>query len=395
MKSKFDIIISGGGIPALLLAIHAAHAHFAVALIEPYPPEDILAPPCGRTAAIMQEGLPLIDSLPIWNDLLPHISPLKILRVIDGDTNKEFKASDIGLNTYGYNIPLPRLRKELWSLAEKTKNVHVFPTAAIISYSATTHNITADIGQGRFIEASLLVAADGRNSKIRETEKIKILQKDYKQSAITCLLQHSKPHNFTSTEFHREGGPFTLVPLPDNQSSLVWMMPTAEADRIKALRKYDAEAAIQNKTQNTLGSITLASGLASWPIITMHTNTLIAPRVVLMAEAAHVVPPTGAQGLNISLVDVSALLDVLQNARSSGGDIGARAILLNYERMRLPDIKLRAFSTQGLNELVKTQNGLLQNIRRAGLAATHDIPFIRKLAMRTGLRTKNTAINSQ
>ncbi|MBI1327063.1 MAG: hypothetical protein GC136_05430 [Alphaproteobacteria bacterium] len=394
MKSKFDIIISGGGIPALLLALHAAVRNYTIALIEPFPPEDVLPPADGRTAAIMQEGMALINELPIWKEIQKHCGTLKTLCIIDRGEAKSFNASELGFEAYGYNVPLPLFRKTLWGLADKDKNITLLQDKINSHQSGPAHTEAA-LSSGHKLEAALLVAADGRKSTLRENAGIKTLNRDYHQSALTCLLKHSKPHNDTSTEFHRTGGPFTLVPLPNNHSSLVWMMPHDEPEKIKQARKPDIEKTIQILSENILGAIELVSGTSLWPIVTMHTNTLIAPRMVLLAETAHVVPPTGAQGLNISLADVIALLTCLDEAKETGSDIGAKAVLLKYERRRLPDIKTRVLGTQGLNELVKTKNSLLQNIRRAGLSFTHGMEPIRRLAMKTGLRTKNTAINSQ
>jgi len=199
------------------------------------------------------------------------------------------------------------------------------------------------------------------------------------------LLNHTRPHNFTSVEFHRSGGPFTLVPMPGNTCSLVWVEHSAEAERILYLSKHDLEQVLTDHSQGIFGKLTLQTSPEAWPLKVMQARRLTAPRVALMAEAAHVISPIGAQGLNLSLRDIRSLTDQISTAMKLGLDISSKIVLDKYEQDRLPDIALRVKGTHSLNQMVATDNPLVTSIRRLGFRVISSVKPLRHMVMKKGL----------
>ena len=209
--------------------------------------------------------------------------------------------------------------------------------------------------------------------------------KKYDQSAITCLINHSRSHSNTSTEFHRENGPMALVPLPGNQSSVVWVEKTETAQDLIKLKKQDFEQTLQDKTQDILGGITLEVGPECWPLCSIQAESLTASRVALIAEAAHVMSPITAQGLNLSLRDVAALAESIVDAARLGLDIGSQSVLRTYEKRRRIDIETRVFGVDTMNHVVSTDILGLKRLRRAGLKSLDTLYPLKTLAMQVGL----------
>lgn len=390
-KINTDIIISGGGIPALTLALLLARHGIKTTVIEPYPPQSLTkTTPGNHTSALMQGSLALINKTgDTWKNCAAHAAPLQILRIIDdtsGDPIKtDFEAPEIGQTEFGQNIPNNILRAALTERTQKNKNIDYHASTMILDYDANDHNISAELDNGQTIAAKLLIAADGRRSAIRELANIQIKEKNYGQKAITCLLDHSRPHDNISTEFHRPGGPFTLVPLPGNQSSLVWVEYNDDADSYISLSRHALERAIQERTRGALGEVKLISDPQIHPLISLRANKITAKRMALMAEAAHVLHPMGAQGLNLSLRDTESLYETIINAIRLGLDPGSKTILDQYEQSRRQDIQSRIIGTDTLTKLVCTENQLTHKIRRSGLKTIEAIPALKQTLMRKGL----------
>ncbi len=383
-QMKADIIISGGGIAGLSLGILLSGAGLDVHLIDsapPVPAKDL----SGRTVALMENSLNIIRAAGVWDDVSSHAAPLAVMRIIDeSSAEAEFHAEDIGLKQFGFNIPNAPLRDALYTAAKKSKNLTLHMPDALEAYEAG-HNVTAKLKSGKEITAKLMIGADGRNSMVRRISGIECDEHNDGQSAITCLIAHSRSHNSTATEFHRPGGPLALVPMPGNISSVVWIEPTERANEFMRLKKDEFTQALQERTHDILGAIQLESNPECWPLKTLKAKTLTAPRAVLMAEAAHVISPITAQGLNLSLRDVAALAETLVDAARAGLDIGAPSVLEKYERRRRLDINTRVFGVGGMNKIVSTDMAALKGLRRAGLKTVDAIVPIKKISMRIGL----------
>jgi 2-octaprenyl-6-methoxyphenol hydroxylase len=236
------------------------------------------------------------------------------------------------------------------------------------------------------LAAKLVIGADGLNSAVRNAAGIDVKTMRYGQKALTFAVTHDAPHDNVSTEVHRSGGPFTLVPLPDHDgkpcSAVVWMESGAKAKGLAALDETAFEAAANDRSALLYGPLRLASRRSVWPIISQIAHELTAPRTALVAEAAHVMPPIGAQGLNMSLRDLSCLLDL---AVAQPDQLGAPAMLDSYARKRHPDIKLRVTGIDALNRASIAGSPTMQALRTKGIEALYGVAPVRKTLMQMGL----------
>jgi 2-octaprenyl-6-methoxyphenol hydroxylase len=377
-KQTCDILISGGGIPGLVLSSLLGSLGLNVVVIDPHPPTkpDPLKPD-GRTSALMAGSVNILKAVGLWEASAIYGAPLETLRIIESPTARaDFNATDIGQPYFGINMPNAILRSLIPGEVCQ---------AGLTNFTADDIGITATLDTGDTIRARLLVGADGRDSKTRTLCDIDTWQRNYGQNAITCLINHSRPHENISTEFHRPGGPFTIVPLPGNQSSIVWVEYAGDADHFLRLRKTEFENALQDRTEGLVGKIELASPPSSWPLKALRAKSLTAPRIALIAEAAHVLHPLGAQGLNLSLRDVATLAEEIADAARNGLDIGSATILARYESRRRADVLTRLLGTDSLNRMVSNDVSVLKTLRSVGLKTIDAITPLRRFAMNEGI----------
>lgn len=385
MNKPCDLLISGAGVPGLTLALLLGELGLDIVVIDPHPPlslHDIR--PDGRTAALMAGSVNILKATGGWDQCAQYGAALQTLRIIEGATRADFHAGDAGLPYFGINMPNSILRAALATQLERLRNVQVLGVS-LDHFESDDFGVTVTLTDAHKIRTRLLIGADGRNSETRTIAGIKITERQYGQQAMTCLIQHSKPHDHISTEFHRPGGPFTLVPLPGNMSSVVWVEYADDADTFIKLRKSEFERALQDRTENFLGHVALETNPGIWPLKGLLAESLIAPRVALMAEAAHVVHPLGAQGLNLSLRDAAVLAEEITDASRKGLDIGSRAVLDRYQFRRRADIMTRSLGTDTLTRMVSTDMGLLRTLRRAGLKTVETLAPLRRFAMHEGV----------
>ncbi|HID67579.1 MAG TPA: UbiH/UbiF family hydroxylase, partial [Roseibacterium sp.] len=230
------------------------------------------------------------------------------------------------------------------------------------------------------------IAADGRNSPVRGALGIKVKTTRYGQKALAFAVTHDHPHNNVSTEIHRSGGPFTLVPLPDHEgrpcSAIVWMERGPEAKRLAGLPEAAFEAEMTARSAGLYGALTLVSRRSIWPIISQVADRMAGERTALIAEAAHVVPPIGAQGLNMSLADIATLLEI---AEANHTDPGAAEGLARYTRARHAEVKARVTGVDALNRASMADAQGLRDMRLRALNGLYSVAPVRRILMRAGL----------
>jgi 2-octaprenyl-6-methoxyphenol hydroxylase len=259
---------------------------------------------------------------------------------------------------------------------------------AVKSFNITPAGIDVITHNGIQITGQLLVGADGRKSTVRTLSKIPVWEHNYHQSALTFLIEHPSPHHNTATEFHRPNGPLALVPLPNHLCSVVWTEPTPEADKIIHLRRGECESLFNQRTQEIYGTAQFASPIQIWPLISLRAQRINAPRVALMAEAAHVLSPLTAQGLNLSISDAVSLADCIIRFSRLGYDAGDLAVLAAYEKRQTHEINARAIGVHMLHQAISTDDPALRYLRRTGLRAVGGLTPLKKLAMDIGLRAR-------
>lgn len=393
-----DIFISGGGVAGLTAAAAFGTAGFNVTIADPAPPitdsqtdgADL------RTTAFLQPARDFLEAAGLWDRLAPHATALQVMRIVDagGETpeprvTRDFNAADISELPFGWNLPNWLLRREMVARLADLPNVDFRTGVGFKSLLTRTSQARVTLTDGSRITAKLVIGADGRSSPVRHALGIAATTTRYGQKAVTFAVTHAAPHDNVSTEVHRSGGPFTLVPLPDHDgkpcSAVVWMEDGAEANRLAALTEdaFNAEATL--RSAGTYGPLTLASRRMIWPIISQKAEKLTGERTALVAEAAHVMPPIGAQGLNMSLADLSSLLALAGKHRD---DLGNADMLAAYERERHRDIALRVRGIDLLNRASQAENPLLRDLRAKGVEALYGLAPLRKTLMKMGLGAK-------
>ncbi|SDD94819.1 UbiH/UbiF family hydroxylase [Ruegeria marina] len=395
MPESCDILISGGGIAGLTAAAAFGSAGFRVICVDPAPPvteRDVDGSDL-RTTAFLQPAQGLLESCGLWARLADHAAPLQIMRIVDagGDLPeprvvREFNAADLSDKPFGWNLPNWLLRREMVARLAEMPNVDFRPGTATTSLFTRTAEARVGLSDGSRVQARLVVAADGRGSPMREAAGIAVHTTRYGQKALAFAVTHPIAHQNVSTEIHRSGGPFTLVPLPDWQgqpsSAIVWMERGPQALELLAMEPAVFETAMTERSCGLFGPLKLASRRTIWPIISQQAERLAGERIALMAEAAHVVPPIGAQGLNMSLGDLRCLLDLAQ-ARPEG--LGDAAMLAAYHKARHAEIALRVKGIDLLNRASMVEARPLRDARAMGLNALYSLAPVRRTLMQMGL----------
>lgn len=394
-RQTVDILVSGGGVAGLTAAAAFGAAGFGVLIVDPAPPVTAEGDAGAdlRTTAFLHPSVPVLEAAGLWERLLPHATPLQVMRVVDAGgvvpeprVVKDFDAADISAQPFGWNLPNWLLRREMVARLAQMPGVEFCPGVAVTGVVARDDAALVRLSDGRQVAARVLVAADGRNSGVRQALGIGVRTTSYGQKAVVFAVTHPIPHGNVSTEIHRTGGPFTLVPLPDRDgrpaSAVVWMERGAEAERLAALPVPDFEAEMSARSCHLFGPLTLATRRALWPIISQVADRVTAPHVALIAEAAHVVPPIGAQGLNMSLADLRILLDLAQTHR---GDLGNPAMLAAYARSRHWDVAVRVAGIDLLNRASMLAPQPLRDLRAGMLNAMYSVAPLRRALMRAGL----------
>ena len=394
-KTSCDILISGGGIAGLTAAAAFGSAGFSVICVDPTPPVTTRNDEKSdmRSTAMLQPAREVLRSAGLWDRLAPYASPLQIMRIVDAGgeehaprLTKDFNAQDVSDEPFGWNFPNWLLRREMVARLAELDSVDFRPGTATTTLFTREGEARVGLSDGTRVHTKLVVAADGRNSPMREAAGIRVSTKRYGQKALAFAVTHPIPHENVSTEIHRTGGPFTLVPLPDYDgmpsSAIVWM-----DDGPQSVERYNMyvdafEAAMSERSCYLFGPLTLASHRTIWPIISQQAERLSAERLALIAEAAHVVPPIGAQGLNMSLKDTAKLLDLAQ-ARPE--ELGDRQMLDAYHKARHADISLRVQGIDLLNRASQVSTPALRDARAMGLKALYSLAPVRRTLVQMGL----------
>jgi 2-octaprenyl-6-methoxyphenol hydroxylase len=385
-----DVLVAGTGLAGLTSAIAFAQAGFDVVSCGAADRSGR-----GRTVAMLDRSVAYLESLGLWSAIRPEAAPLRTLRIID-DTGAlfpprplEFHSAEIGLDAFGWNVENDRMASALTVEAARTRGLER-TSSAVARYDFSGERALARLDDGRLIACSLVIGADGRDSRARRSAGLPVRSRRYPQSALTALLTHRLPHRDASTEFHTRDGPFTLVPLPakdaaPHRSSVVWLMSDEEARRRGTLEAPALEREIERQARSMLGAMRLEGPPGVFPMSRQIVPKITSERLALVGDAAHAFPPIGAQGLNLGLRDVEAIVACAVEARNEGRDIGGERALLSYERARRTDIAARSGFVHGLNQALLMRFAPVDFARGAGLAALGAIGPLRRFVMREGV----------
>lgn len=386
LQTAPDVIVLGAGPAGLIAATRLAQTPLNVALVGPVAPSDPARE--ARTAALFPSGIAELRAIGLWEALAPACAPISAIRIVD-DMGRLFRAPEVrfeareaGLDVLAENVPNGPLVAALEAAASRDGRITRYPVPAT-EVVCGNDAVTVTLATGEMLSAPLVIAADGRNSKARAAAAIETRSWRYEQTAIAAAFQHSRPHRGISSEFHRPAGPFTVVPLPGNASSLVWLETPAEVERLVALDDRAFAREIMTRLGGLLGAVTSVAPRVTHPMGGLIAVQRAAKRVVLIGETAHAFPPIGAQGLNLTLRDVAALVEVVTESRAQGRDLGGGETLSAYEAARSTDVTARVYGVDLLNRSLIA--GPLAGLARGvGLHALHAVPALKRLAMRQG-----------
>ena len=378
-----EVAVIGGGPAGLVAAIALATAGVDTLLIAPP------AEPDHRTTALLAGSVTALETLGVWPACVPHAAPLRKIRLID-DTQRLirapevlFTAVEIDLDAFGHNIENRHLIAALEARAAALKLPRIAGAALSIASDPTGVTIKHGDGQAR---VKLVIGADGRRSLCRAAAGIGTNnRRTYPQTALTLNLAHARPHDDTSTEFHTESGPFTLVPLPGRRSSLVCVLDPAHAAELAAMRDAELSAEIERRAHSLFGTMNVEPGRGIFPLAIETADSFARERVALVGEAAHVVPPIGAQGLNLGLRDGATIAELVADARRQNIDIGAPEVLARYDTQRRADVTSRSIAVDLLNRSLLTDFLPAQGARGLSLYLVDRIGPLRRALMREGV----------
>jgi 2-octaprenyl-6-methoxyphenol hydroxylase len=388
---RHDVAIAGGGIAGLALACALADAlgpaaRIAVADRGPLGAGAAAADP--RAFALAAGSKRVLSVLGVWPAIAEHAQPVTRVDITDSSLDDAFRPVLVSYdNTVGgsepatYIVEQERLREALLAGAARRPAITLLGEAPAESFVADEHGVTVELASGqarRSLRAALLVAADGRGSRLREAAGIRIVRWDYAQVGIVATVRHTEPHGGRAVQHFLPSGPFAILPLTGNRSCVTW---TEEAQAARAILACDDAgflAEVEKRFDYRLGEIALAGPRASWPLDMHLARALVADRIALVGDAAHGVHPIAGQGLNLGLRDVAALTEVVADAARLGLDIGSGIVLERYERWRRLDAAISAATFDALNRLFSSDWTLLRSARDLGLGLVERMPALKQ-----------------
>jgi len=385
-----DVIIGGGGMVGMSLAIALAKGGLDVVVADPVPQSAATdAKFDGRVCALAYASVRMFQVLGVWEYLAPLAQPINDILVTDAKLGSEpspfslhFDAAEAHTDALGHIVENRHTRTGLFAVANTLSNLTFVAPAALTNLEYEGAGIVATLANGEHYKARLAVAADGRPSPMRELMGLSIVSWSYAQWGIVATVEHEKPHNGVAYEHFLPSGPFAILPMTGNRSSLVW----TEKDKIApAMMKLDAEgfdAEIARRFGSHLGKATAAEPRWSYPLNFHLARGYVKPRFALAGDSAHGIHPIAGQGFNLGLKDAAALSQIILDAARLGLDIGSLDTLRKYERWRRFDSLVMAFAMDGLNRLFSNDVAPLRLLRDVGMGLVDAVGPARRFFMR-------------
>jgi 2-octaprenyl-6-methoxyphenol hydroxylase len=391
MSDDVELLVAGGGLNGLLLGIACAGAGLRVAVVDRQDPTAMLDEKFdGRTSAIAFGSKLVLDGVGLWPAVATEAEPIREIRVADDDSplflhydHRELGSDD----PLGYIVENRVLRRALFERARGLPQMQLLAPRIVEAVDTDANGTIATFRDGSRLRARLVAAADGKESPLRRAAGIRAVEWCYKQASIVVTVAHERPHAGIAIEHFLPAGPFAILPMTGNRSSIVWTEDAALAPHLMALPDDEFAAELRARFGDFLGTVEPVGPRWAYPLSLMQAERYIARRLALVGEAAHVIHPIAGQGLNVGIRDIAALAEAVIDARRLGLDIGDDSVLERYQRWRRLDAVLLAGVTDGLNRLFSNTIAPVRLARDLGLAAVNRLPPLKRLLMRHAMGT--------
>ena len=343
----------------------------------------------GRVSALAYASVRMLKALGVWEGLAPDAQPIEEILVTDGKPGQpaspfslHFDAQEVGAAALGHIAENRHIRAALHAAVERAANLELLAPAAVKTVRTEAGGAMVTLANGEQIRAALVIAADGRESPLRAEAGIGVIGWSYPQTGIVATVEHQKPHNGVAYEHFLPSGPFAILPMTGNRSSLVWTEVKTKAPALLALDEARFNEELARRFGGHLGKTKAAGPRWSYPLAFHLARDFVRPRLALAGDCAHGIHPIAGQGLNLGLKDAAALAEVLLDAARLGQDIGALDTLKRYERWRRFDSFTLAASTDALNRLFSNDIAPLRHLRDLGIGIVDAIGPARRFFMR-------------
>jgi 2-octaprenyl-6-methoxyphenol hydroxylase len=386
-----DVIIAGGGFVGLTLALALtkfAPAGFRVGLIDAEP-TGAPAREDARASALSAATRRLLTVLGVWPHLADAAQPIASIEITDSPLNASLRPHLLGFDREHETADAAASMVENRHLSSALRHavaaesaIELFAPDSAVDFRVGPFGVSVTLGSGQVIEGSLLVAADGKRSRLREQAGIKCVGWSYPQMGIVTTVAHSKPHRGRAVQHFLPGGPFAILPLKGDRSSIVWSEDKQKGEAIMAADEAGFVAELSRRFGQALGEITLAGPRQSFPLDLQIARQFTTDRLALIGDAAHAVHPLAGQGLNIGMRDVAALTEILVEGARLGLDLGTAELLQRYERWRRFDSAFSAAVMDGLNRLFSNDSAPLRMLRDLGLGLVDRAPQLKRSLVR-------------
>ena len=385
-----DLIIVGGGLNGPALALAAAQSGLTVTLIDALPLVRHRAQDFdGRAYALALGSTRLLRCIGIWDAIKDHAQPMLDVKVTDGRAGEgaspwmmHFDHAEIEEGPTGFMVEDRHLRAAVLDALDADERIAHRTGQTVVAQSVTNGGVIVALDDGAEIAGRVLVGCDGKTSGTAQRAGIKRTGWNYDQIAIVCAVEHELPHNGVAHQFFMPGGPLAILPLTGNRSAIVWSEQTDRANAMMALDDKEFLEALKPAFGSFLGALKLAGKRGTYPLGLSLANSLIAPRVALVGDAAHGIHPLAGQGLNAGLRDVAALAQVLEDAKMRGEDIGSAIVLERYQVWRRFEIVRLAMATDAFNRLFSNDNPFVRGVRDLGMGIVNALPVVRRRFIR-------------
>jgi 2-octaprenyl-6-methoxyphenol hydroxylase len=383
-----DILVAGGGYVGLSVAVSIKKAapHLKITVADGAPEHAWKKD--GRASAIAAAASRMLTALGVWDDILPEAQPINSMIITDSRTADPVRPVFLTFDgdvaegePFAHMVPNPAMVGPLLALAAEL-GVDLRFSTVVEHFSKAPASVNARLSTGETIEARLLVACDGVKSKLRDIAGIKTVNFDYGQSGIVTTVEHERPHNGVAEEHFLPAGPFAILPLRNNQSSLVWTERTEDANRLIAADDLVFEEELERRFGHKLGTLKVVTGRRAFPLGLTLARAFVADRFALAGDSAHGIHPISGQGLNLGFKDVAALAETIIDAERLGLDIGSLAVLERYQSWRRFDTFRMGVTTDVLNRLFSNDITPIRVARDFGLGLVERMPGLKNFFIR-------------